>query len=45
MNINGRPNHIEDYLTSLHTGSWFDWTDSNNKTYANLILADMVLKL
>jgi len=42
MNINGRPNHIEDYLTSLHTGSWFYWTDVDNRIYANLNLTDKV---
>ena len=36
----GRPNHIEDYLVSLHTGQWFGWSDSKNKTYANLIIHD-----
>tara|TARA_R100001129_G_scaffold43430_1_gene29801 strand:- start:27 stop:350 length:324 start_codon:yes stop_codon:yes gene_type:complete len=37
MDINNRPDHIEDYLVSLHTGQWFGWTDSKNKIYANLI--------
>ena len=36
----GRPNHIEDYLISLHTGQWFGWSDSKNKIYANLIVHD-----
>ena len=36
----GRPDHIEDYLVSLHTGQWFGWSDSKNKVYANLILHD-----
>ena len=40
MDINGRPNHIEDYLVSLHTGQWFGWSDSKNKVYANLIIHD-----
>jgi len=35
-----RPNHIEDYLVSLHTGQWFGWSDANNKVYANLIIHD-----
>jgi len=35
-----RPDHIEDYLVSLHTGQWFGWIDSKNKTYANLIILD-----
>ena len=40
MDNNGRPNHIEDYLVSLHTGQWFGWSDSKNKVYANLIIHD-----
>jgi hypothetical protein len=40
MDINGRANHIEDYLTKLHTGQWFGWSDSKNKVYANLIIHD-----
>ena len=38
MDINGRPNHIEDYLVLLHTGQWFGWSNSKNKVYANLII-------
>jgi hypothetical protein len=40
MDINGRPNHIEDYLVKLHTGQWFGWSDAKNKIYANLIIHD-----
>ena len=44
MDINGRPNHIEDYLASLHEGQWFGFQNLNgddaNKTYANLIIHD-----
>ena len=41
MNIEtGRPDHIEDYLVSLHTGQWFGWSDSKNKIYANLSIHD-----
>ncbi len=40
MDIKGRPNHIEDYLVSLHTGQWFGWSDSKNKVHANLIIHD-----
>ena len=36
--INGRPNHIEDYLVKLHSGLWFGWSDAKNKVYANLII-------
>jgi len=42
MRIDGRPDHIEDYLVNLHTGTWFEWTDPDNKIYANLKLADKV---
>jgi len=38
MDINGRPDHIEDVLVSLHTGQWFGWSDSKNKVYANLVI-------
>ena len=31
MDINGRPNHIEDYLVKLHTGQWFGWSDPKIK--------------
>ena len=37
-----RPNHIEDALTALHSKQWFTWTDSSNKIYANLRLAEKV---
>ena len=38
----GRPSSIEDYLVTLHTGSWFYWKDSSNKVYSNLELSDKV---
>ena len=38
----GRPNHIEDVLITYHAGSWFTWTTSKDKTYANLRLAPKV---
>ena len=38
MRMDGRPDHIEDYLANLHTGQWFYWDDPNNKIYANLKL-------
>ena len=40
MDINFRPDHIEDYLVSLHTGQWFGWSDAKNKIYSNLIILD-----
>ena len=38
MDDNGRADHIEDVLVSLHTGQWFGWSDSKNKVYANLVI-------
>ena len=35
-----RPETLEDYLVSLHTGQWFGWSDAKNKVYANLIIHD-----
>ena len=29
---------LEHYLMTLHTGQWFGWSDSKNKTYANLVI-------
>ena len=40
MDSNNRPNHIEDYLARLHSGQWFEWSDSKNKVYANLVILD-----
>ena len=40
MDINNRPDHIEDYLAQLHSGQWFGWSDSKNKIYENLIIHD-----
>ena len=40
MAINGRADHIEDYLVTVRTGQWFGWSDSKNKIYANLIVHD-----
>ena len=43
MNVQtGRPDHIEDAINRMHMGSWFYWTDSKNKIYANLRLHDKV---
>ena len=36
----GKFNHIEDVLVDLHQGQWFNWSDSINKIYANLILTE-----
>ena len=40
MRIDGRAEHIEDYLITVRLGQWFGWTDSSNKIYANLIVLD-----
>ena len=40
MDINGKPNHIEDYLVTYRSGQWFGWSDPSNKIYANLIVYD-----
>ena len=40
MDINGRPNSIQDYLITVRTGQWFGWSDSSNKIYANLVVLD-----
>lgn len=33
----GKPNHIEDYLVTLHDGQWFGWNNAE-KVYANLVI-------
>ena len=40
MDINGRADHIEDYLITVREGQWFGWSDAKNKIYANLIVHD-----
>ena len=40
MRLDGRADHIEDYLVSFRAGQWFGWSDSTNKIYANLIVHD-----
>ena len=42
MRNDGRPNHIEDALVTIHTRQWFTWTDSKNKIYSNLKLTEKV---
>jgi hypothetical protein len=42
MREDGRPDHIQDALITIHTGQWFTWTDSKNKIYANLRLSAKV---
>ena len=43
MRLDGRADHIEDYLVGVRTGQWFGWSDSKNKIYANLIVHDLSL--
>ena len=38
--LTGRPDHIEDYISSLKAGQWFGWSDPYNKIYANLVIYD-----
>ena len=40
MRIDGRADHIEDYLVTVRDGQQFGWSDSKNKIYANLIVHD-----
>ena len=40
MRLDGRADHIEDYLITVRGGQWFGWSDSKNKIYANLIVHD-----
>ena len=40
MRLDGRADHIEDYLVTVRTGQWFGWSDSKNKIYANLVVND-----
>ena len=40
MRLDGRADHMEDYLITFRGGQWFGWSDSKNKIYANLIVHD-----
>jgi hypothetical protein len=40
MDMQGKYNHIEDVLVTLHSGQWFGWSDPENKVYKNLIILD-----
>jgi hypothetical protein len=43
MDINGRPNNLEDFLCRHKTGQWFGFgniTSDDDKTYANFIVLD-----
>jgi len=36
----GKPNEIQDWLVKQKQGQWFKWSDSENRTYSNLIILD-----
>ena len=44
MDIDGRPNNIQDALIQMKAGQWFGFENLNgneaNKTYANLVIHD-----
>ena len=44
MDIDGRPNNIQDALIRMKSGQWFGFENLNgneaNKTYANLVIHD-----
>ena len=42
MDINGRANHIQDYLVTVRSGQWFGWAkgEEPRMVYANLIVHD-----
>ena len=40
MRLDGRADHIADYLVTVRTGQWFGWSDSKNRIYANLVVHD-----
>ena len=42
MERSGRFDSIEDVLCTLHEGPWFDFTDGNDKVYANLFLPEKI---
>ena len=40
MRLDGRADHIEDYLVTVRLCQWFGLSKSKNKIYANLIVRD-----
>ena len=40
MRLDGRADHIEDYLVTVRLGGWYGWSDISNKVYENLIVLD-----
>jgi hypothetical protein len=40
MRLDGRAENLEDFLASHKPGQWFTWSDTTNKTYANIVVLD-----
>ena len=40
MRLDGRADHIEDYLVTVRDQQWFGWSNPKDKVYANLIVHD-----
>ena len=40
MRLDGRADHIEDYLVTVRDQQWFGWSNPKEKVYANLIVHD-----
>ena len=40
MRLDGRADHIEDYLVTVRNQQWFGWSNPKEKVYANLIVHD-----
>ena len=40
MRLDGRADHIEDYLVTVRDQQWFGWSNPKEKVYANLIVND-----
>ena len=41
MRLDGRADHIEDYLVTVRVGQWFGWEgDASSREYSNIIVLD-----
>ena len=40
MRLDGRADHIADYLATVRLGQWYKWSDSKNRIYENIIVLD-----
>ena len=40
MRLDGRADHIEDYLVTVRDQQWVGWSNPKDKGYANLIVHD-----